>query len=81
MKWFIVLGIIILMLLTACTQQQKQPDFNSSQCSAYGYVYYTEVNKLINLTNSLIVVDNICFQAVNKTPVPQLGYIVFNGAN
>jgi|WetSurMetagenome_2_1015567.scaffolds.fasta_scaffold488444_1 hypothetical protein len=79
-KIIIILTILSLVLLTACTPAIiKQQNFN---CSANGYISYHEVNQLINISNRLITINNICMQSSmqssNLTPIPYIAYLPEN---
>jgi hypothetical protein len=75
-KIIIILTILSLVLLTSCTPTIiKQQNFN---CSANGYVSYHDVNELINISNRLITVNNICTQNLNLTPIPYISYLEEN---
>lgn len=74
-KFLIILTIISLVLITACSGKPpiiKQQEYN---CSANGYVSFKDVNELINISNRLITINNICTQNSNLTPIPYIAYL------
>jgi len=74
-KFLIILVIFLLIAITACSRSPpiiKQEQYN---CSANGYVSYHDVNELINISNRLIVINNLCTQNSNLTPIPYIAYL------
>lgn len=75
MKKLIIL--MILLLLTGCSYFQKAPVQQivvQPNCTDMGFIPVEDANKLVDLTNRLVDISNVCFLQQNLTPLPKLAY-------
>jgi hypothetical protein len=77
MKKLFLLLVAVSIVLAACTPAPNIPVKTVDQeCKEAGYVPGQDVNKLINLTNKLADIVNLCAKANNITEqVPYVTYI------
>ena len=79
-KTISVMMLLLFLILTACSSlyPQKSPmvRVEDVNCSAMGYVPVEEANQLINITNRLITVVNVCVKQSNSSmeALPYFGY-------
>lgn len=73
-----IILLLVFLLFTSCTyfnKENAQPVIKQEcNCSNMGYVPIEDANKLIDLTNKLVDVANVCFSDKNLTPLPKLAY-------
>lgn len=80
-KIILILGIISLLLVSGCQLAPpviSKPQLDYNQCGQHGYVSNHDVNGLINISNRLIIINNICTQNSNLTPIPNIEYLPEN---
>jgi hypothetical protein len=72
----VTLGIICsIFLLSSCTQiKNMDKNITDNYCKNHGYIQTSEVNYLINATNRLIDITNICMKEQNVTPLNHIIY-------
>jgi len=80
-KLLFLIGIISLLLIAGCRVTppviQKQ-QFDYTECGQNGYVANKDVNDLINISNRLVKIANLCTQNSNLTPLPEFNYLPEN---
>ena len=68
--WLIIVTIVF--LVVACTPQKPMIRVEDINCTAMGYVPVRDVNTIINVTNKLVDISNMCTANSNVTPLPYL---------
>lgn len=77
-KYIILTLLLLLILLTSCNTTPPIIEQKPYNCSEHGYISYETANQLINITNKLIELNNICISGTNLTKLQYIGYFSEN---
>ena len=70
-KHILFVFLLSVLFLFGCT---KTVEYQELKCEEMGYVPVDSVNKIINVTNQLVDITNLCFLEKNITPLNYLDY-------
>jgi hypothetical protein len=77
-KYIIILIIVAMILSTSCNMTPPIIEQKPYNCSEHRYISYETANQLINITNRLITINNICISGTNLTKLSYIGYFSEN---
>jgi len=68
---FLLIIVVSSIFLFGCS---KTVEYRNCDCENMGYVSVDTANKVVNVTNQLVDIANICFAEKNITPLVYLQY-------
>jgi hypothetical protein len=73
-KSIIIIGLLISFSLFLFGCQKQEPVVQQLNCTQMGYIPVSDANSLVNITNKLVDLSNICFANLNLTPLKHVNY-------